>query len=231
MRKRIVTACILVMAACMITIYCKAKSNCTDAVSTAVSEQKQVKKVADAKSKKTLVIYFSVPETDDVDASSAASRMVSAGKVMGNTQYIATIIKEAVNGADIFEIKTVHSYPASHKALIDVAKEETDSKARPKLTNHIKNIKDYNVVFIGFPNWWYDMPMPLYTFFEEYDFSGKTIIPFCTHGGSRFSDAINTIRNLEKGATVIEGIAIPREQVARSKEEVLTWLKQIGMIE
>ena len=74
------------------------------------------------------------------------------------------------------------------------------------------------------------MPMPLYTFFDEYDFSGKTIIPFCTHGGSRFSDAIKTIRSMEKKATVLDGYAISRERVADSKEGIHKWLKRIGMI-
>ena len=73
------------------------------------------------------------------------------------------------------------------------------------------------------------MPMPLYSFFDEYDFTGKTIVPFCTHGGSRFSDAIASIRQLEKGATVLDGYAIARDNVADSKDGILNWLKKIGM--
>ena len=177
-----------------------------------------------------MVVYFSVPETDGVDASSGASRLVSNGKVMGNTQYIASVISEAT-GSDLFEIKTVHTYPGSHKALIDAAKVEIDNNARPKLATHIKNLNDYDVVFIGFPNWWYDMPMPLYSFFDEYDFSDKTVIPFCTHGGSRFSDAIKTIRELEPKASVLDGYAVPRDHVSEAKPNVLNWLKRIGMAE
>lgn len=184
---------------------------------------------ADAKSGKApLVVYFSVPETDGVDASSGASRVLSGGKVMGNTRYVAAIISEATGG-DLFEIKTVHTYPGSHKALIDAAKTEIDNNARPKLSTHIENLKEYDVVFVGFPNWWYDMPMPLYTFFDEYDFSGKTVIPFCTHGGSRFSGAIKTIRTLEPQATVLDGYSIARDRVPDSKDGVLKWLEKIGM--
>lgn len=189
---------------------------------------RQAQKVLGKKEGKRLVVYFSVPETDATDASSGASRVVTDGQVMGNTRYVASIISEAVGG-DLFEIKTVHTYPASHKALIDVAKEEADSKARPKLATHIKNLKDYDVVFVGFPNWWYDMPMPLYTFFDEYDFKGKTIIPFCTHGGSRFSGAIKTIREMENGATVLDGYAIARDRVPESRDGILKWLDRIGM--
>ena len=147
---------------------------------------------------------------------------------MGNTQYVATVISKATGG-DLFNIKTVHTYPGTHQALIDAAKKEIDSNARPKLSTHIKNLKDYDVVFVGFPNWWYDMPMPIYSFFAEYDFSGKTIIPFCTHGGSRFSDAIKTIRNLEKKATVLDGYSVSRNRVSQSKDGIIKWLDHIGL--
>lgn len=177
---------------------------------------------------KVLVVYFSVPETDGVDASSGASRVIKDGKLQGNTEYVASVISETT-GSDLFEIKTVHTYPGSHKALIDAAKVEIDNNARPKLATHIENLKDYDVVFVGFPNWWYDMPMPLYSFFDEYDFSGKTVIPFCTHGGSRFSGAIKTIRELEPRATVLDGYSVARDRVADSEEGILKWLEKIGM--
>lgn len=177
---------------------------------------------------KVLVAYFSVPETDGVDASSGASRLVTGGKLQGNTEYVATVISEATDG-DLFEIKTVHTYPGSHKELIDAAKKESDNNARPRLATHIKNLKEYDVIFVGFPNWWYDMPKPLYTFFDEYDFSGKTVVPFCTHGGSRFSSTIKTIREMEKNATVLNGYTINRDRVAESKEGILKWLEKIGM--
>ena len=188
----------------------------------------QVRSTSQYAKGKALVVYFSVPETDGVDASSGASRIVSNGNVIGNTHYIASVISEAT-GSDLFEIKTVHTYPGSHKALIDAAKGEIDNNARPKLATHIEELDDYDVVFVGFPNWWYDMPMPIYSFFDEYDFGGKTIIPFCTHGGSRFSDAIKTIRELEPKASVLDGYAVPRDRVRDAKPNVLNWLKKIGM--
>ncbi len=194
---------------------------------TAVQEQQGQATVSRAGGK-VLVAYFSVPETDGTDASSGASRVVSNGKLQGNTEYVATVISDATDG-ELFEIKTVHTYPGSHQALIDAAKKESDEDARPALATHIEDLEEYDVVFVGFPNWWYDMPQPLYTFFDEYDFSGKTVIPFCTHGGSRFSDAIKTIRDIEKGATVLDGYAIVRDRVAESKNSVLKWLEHIGM--
>ena len=232
MKKVIITVIALAAIACVITVgYCMTTDNEKVQGETAAEQettQQQVTKVTNKGNGKSLVVYFSVPETDGVDASSGASRVVSDGKVMGNTQYVAAIISEAT-GSDLFEIKTANTYPGSHAELIEAAKQEIDSNARPKLTTHIKNLSDYDVVFVGFPNWWYDMPMPLYSFFDEYDFSGKTVIPFCTHGGSRFSDAIKTIRELEKDATVLDGHDIAREQVPDSKEGILEWLEKIGM--
>lgn len=225
MRKKYLTTAVLAMALCGIFAYAYATDNGSE--TTAVQATQQTAKTVKSKGK-VLVAYFSVPETDGVDASSGASRVVADGKTMGNTRYVASIISEATGG-DLFEIKTAHSYPGSHKALIDAAKKEIDANARPKLATHVKNMKDYDVVFVGFPNWWYDMPMPLYSFFDEYDFSGKTIIPFCTHGGSRFSGAIKTIRGLEKKATVLDGYAIARDRVAGSKDGVRKWIESIGM--
>lgn len=231
MKKRNIVIGLLALAACMITAYCWAAERDT---ATAVPDTPQraaatpAGNVVKGRKGKALVVYFSVPETDGVDASSGASRIVSGGKVLGSTRYVATVISKHTGG-DLFEIKTARTYPGSHKALIDAAKKEADSKARPKLATHIKNLKSYDVIFVGFPNWWYDMPMPLYSFFDEYDFSGKTIIPFYTHGGSRFSDAIASIRKLEKRATVLDGYAISRDRVSGSEAGILKWLEKIGM--
>ncbi|MDO4172373.1 MAG: flavodoxin [Prevotellaceae bacterium] len=230
-KKGIIAAAVLVVSACIVIVYCWASGG-DDApeeagAMRAVSEQR-VRTVAGGAEGKSLIVYFSVPETDGVDASSGASRVISNGKVVGNTEYVASVIGKATGG-DLFEIKTVHAYPASHQALIDAAKTEIDDNVRPELATHIENLKDYDVVFVGFPNWWYDMPMSLYSFFDEYDFCGKTIVPFCTHGGSRFSDAVKTIREMEQQATVLDGYAIARDRVPDSEEDILNWLKRIGM--
>ena len=228
MKKRIITAGILAIAACTAaTAYCWT-TNGENINEEAIYTSTAQKTVASAGNGKSLVVYFSVPETDGVDAVSGASRVLVNGKVMGNTQYVASIISEAT-GSDLFEIKTERTYPGTHRALIDAAKEEHDGNARPKLTTHISNLKDYDTVFVGFPSWWYDMPMPLYSFFDEYDFGGKTVIPFCTHGGSRFSSAIETIRTLEPKATVLDGHAISRDRVPESKESILKWLDKLGL--
>lgn len=173
---------------------------------------------------KILVTYFTVPETDAVDASSGASRVIVNGKLYGNTEYVASVIAE-ITGGEIFAIKTVKEYPGTHRELVDEAKKEAEAEKRPELATHIKNLEDYDVVFVGYPNWWYDMPMPLYTFFEKYDFSGKILIPFCTHGGSRFSQSVETIADMEKNARVLRGPSVSRGSVAESRKSLLKWLE------
>lgn len=177
---------------------------------------------------KVLVTYFTWPEPDGTDANTGASRIISNGKLYGNTEYVAQIISEATEG-DLFAIKTERTYPAPHKALIDAAKEEAEAKQHPKLTTHINNLKDYDIIFVGYPNWWYDMPMAIYSFFDEYDFSGKTIIPFVTHGGSRFSQSVETIAEMEKDAKVIKGPSVSARSVPEARESVVKWLEGQGL--
>lgn len=178
---------------------------------------------------KILVAYFTWPEPDGVDASSGASRIIADSKLYGNTEYVARLIAEATGG-DLFAIETEKKYPSPHKPLIDEAKREQEANERPRLITPIKNLKDYDVVFVGYPNWWYDMPMAIYSFFDEYDFEGKTVIPFVTHGGSRFSQSVETIRGLEKKAKVIEGPSIPGRSVGESRESIQTWLQRQGLL-
>lgn len=175
---------------------------------------------------KTLVAYFTWPEPDGVDASSGASRMVSDGQLYGNTEYVARLIS-GITGGDLFAIKTGRSYPSPHRALIDAAKKEAEAGERPALTTHIKNLADYDTVCVGFPNWWYDMPMAIYSFFDEYDFTGKTIIPFVTHGGSSFSESVETIESLEKDAKVIKGPSIPARSVENAKQSIASWFDKL----
>lgn len=177
---------------------------------------------------KVLVTYFTWPEPDGTDTNTGASRVISNGKLYGNTEYIAHLISGATGG-DLFAIKTERTYPSPHRALIDAAKAEAEAKQYPKLTTHISNLKDYDIIFVGYPNWWYDMPMAIYSFFNEYDFSGKTIIPFVTHSGSRFSQSMETIAGIEKNAKVIQGPSVSARSVPQAKKDVVKWLEEHGL--
>lgn len=170
-----------------------------------------------------LIAYFTVPETDGVDTVSSASRVATDSGVVGNTQYIAQAIQQSVGG-DLFAIETVQEYPGTHDELLEFAYNELQDNARPELAAQIENSDDYSVIFLGYPNWNSDLPMPLYTFLESYDFSGKTIIPFVTHGGSGFSRTISTIQELQPGATVVEdGFSVSRNAVADAAQDAMDW--------
>ena len=175
-----------------------------------------------------LIAYFSVPEnvdTDGIDANSGASIVVKNKDVLGNMQYMAMTIQEAIGG-ELFRIETKEKNPLEHETLVNQAKEEQNEEVRPELATHIENVEQYDIIFLGYPNWWGDMPQPLYTFLEEYDFSGKTIIPFNSHGGSGFSNTIEEIKKLQPNATVKDdGLSISRNDVADSEQEITDWAK------
>jgi flavodoxin len=180
---------------------------------------------------KVLVAYFSMPETSGVDTVSGASRIVVDGTVMGNVEFVANCIQKTVGG-DLFTIRTARTYPGEHNALTEAAQQEQRANAHPALATHITNLQDYDTIFLGYPIWWYDLPMPLYSFFDEYNFSGKTIIPFTVHGGSRLSGTVEKIVRLEPQAAVVrEGLALSRNDVARSERSIIAWLRRIGITE
>ena len=177
-----------------------------------------------------LIAYFSVPETDGVDAVAGASRVVVDGDVLGNTQYIAQLIQQQTGG-DLFRIETVQKYPGSHDPLLEFAYNERAEGARPELAAQMENLDSYDIIFLGYPNWNADLPMPLYTLLEQTDLSGKTIVPFTTHGGSRFSRTIQTIQELQPNATVVsDGLSISRNSVAQAEGDVASWVSGLGLI-
>ena len=180
--------------------------------------------------KKTLVVYFSMPETtkpNNMTKEEENSTVVINGEVLGNTQYVAYLIQKNT-GADIFCIEPKTPYPTDHKTLIDLAKKEQNNKARPELMAKVENLAQYDVIFLGYPNWWADMPMILYSFLESHNLSGKTIIPFNTHGGSGFSDTINTITKLQPNAKVIKnGYSVSRDTVQNCADDVAAWVEKL----
>lgn len=187
---------------------------------------------AEAAGSSTLIAYFTMPEDVDpagADAVAGASIVVRDGEILGNVEYMARTIQQAVGG-DLLRIETAEEYPLEHEALVDFAAEEQEAGARPALATQIENLEQYDTIFLGYPNWWGDMPQALYTFLESYDLSGKTIIPFCPHGGSGFSRTQSTIAELQPNATVREdGLTLSRNDVADSAEQVTAWAQGLGL--
>lgn len=193
------------------------------------TESTETSNTAEAGNSNILVAYFSVMETDGVDTVSSASRVAVNGEVLGNNEYIAQIIQRETGGG-LFSIETVQGYPTTHDSLLEFAYNEKADNARPELSTQIENLDSYDVIFLGYPNWNADLPMPLYTFLEEYDFSGKTIIPFTTHGGSGFSRTIQTISELQPNANVIsDGLSISRDNVSEAENDVVNWVNDLDL--
>ena len=122
-------------------------------------------------------------------------------------------------------------YPTDNfESLAEIAREELDEGQRPAMRTELENLEDYDVIFVGYPIWWYDMPVVMYTFFDQYDFSGKTIIPFTTHGGSRLSGTVETIAELEPEAQVSDqALTISRNDVEGAASEVADWVASLNL--
>lgn len=168
---------------------------------------------------KILVAYFS-----------RADENYAVGTVeVGNTEIMAKNIAE-LTGGDLFKIEPVQPYPASYDETTEIAQQEKNQNSRPELKNEINNIDEYDTIFIGYPIWWSDMPMCVYTFLEDYDFSNKTIIPFNTHEGSGSSGTYATIKNKLANSNILDGLSI-RGKDARedsSKQDIEDWIKGLN---
>ena len=192
------------------------------------AEDRAQMETADTDGSNILIAYFTAGENSDVDVVSSASVTTVDGEAKGRLRAVADMIQTQTGGT-LFSIQTSVDYPGDGGALIDYAAEEQEEDARPELTSHIENPDDYDVIFVGYPTWWYDMPQALYSFFDEYDFSGKTIIPFNVHNGSRFSGTIETIQDLEPDAEVItDGFTVSERDVVGAAGDVADWLGGLG---
>lgn len=171
---------------------------------------------------KSLIAYFSRKGNNYVGGS-------IVNLPVGNTEVAAKKIQK-LTGSDLFQIRTVKSYPEDYTETTNVAQEEKRGNARPELTETVDNMDSYDVIYIGYPNWWGTMPMAVFTFLEEYDFSGKTIVPFCTHEGSGMGSSERDIKRLCPNANVLSGLAIRGSSIERSDKDITNWLKKSRMI-
>lgn len=183
------------------------------------------------KGTRILIAYFSMPETTTpgrMTRDEANSVVVIDGKVLGNTQYVAQIIQKNTQ-ADIFRIEPKTPYTVNHGQLVDLAEKEKNNNARPELAAKVAKTEQYDVVFLGYPIWYADLPMVLYTFLESHDLSGKTVVPFSTHGGSGLSGTIATIASLQPNAKVVaEGFTVSRNAAADAEQDIIKWLRRLG---
>lgn len=144
---------------------------------------------------------------------------------VGNTEKMAQMIGDAT-GAELFKIQQKEPYSPNYKRCIDQAMADKRANARPELVELPDNLDDYDEIYLGYPNYWGDLPMAVYTFLEAFDWTGKTIHPFCTHEGSGLSGTEQNIARTCKGACVTEGLAICGSLVDQNGKAILRWLKK-----
>lgn len=182
-----------------------------------------------------LIAYFSWADNTavEVDGNNSDVDAVTSASVVapGNTARLAQWIQEYVGG-DLFPIVVTEPYPDDYDECLDRAADEKAENARPELTNYLDNIDDYDIIFLGFPNWWYTAPMAIFSFIEEYDLSDKTIVPFCTHGTGGLASCIRDITTaLPDSAEVLEPLGVYREDIEQAQSEVNEWLLNLGFQE
>ncbi len=143
----------------------------------------------------------------------------------GNTEVIAEYIKD-LTGAELFKVEPASAYPEDYMKCIDVAKKEQQEGARPELKETLDDISAYDTIYIGFPNWWGTLPMPMFTQLEQLDFTGKVVKPFVTHEGSGFGSSQRDLKKLCEGAEIKKGLSIPGANVYDAKDIVNNWIDE-----
>jgi len=144
----------------------------------------------------------------------------------GNTEKVANQIKKLIGGV-LFRIEVVNEYPASYQEVLKISKVEIDNHYKPPIKRFVENIAQYDIVFVGTPNWYSTMAPPVTTFLSMHDLSDKKIIPFATHGGGGEARCLTDIRQMSSQATVLEGIAIYGSQAETADNKILMWLKKL----
>jgi flavodoxin len=178
----------------------------------------------------SLTMIFSSMSIYAQSTSAAKKILVVYFSHSGNTREIANQIKNATKG-DIFELQPVKPYPEEYQTVVDQAKQEIRSNYKPELKNKVENIDSYDVICIGSPNWWSTIAPPVATFLSGYNLSGKTIVPFITHGGGGLGHSVKDIKALCPNSTVLDALAVSGSDVKEAQKDVLEWLRKLKIIE
>lgn len=170
-----------------------------------------------------------------VSTRSEGEKVSSSGKMLiayfswsGNTQGVAEEIHRQT-GADLFEIVPIPAYSDDYNTVLMEAQRDQHDQARPAIQNLPERIDEYEVILLGYPNWWASIPMPIATFLESYDFSGKTILPFCSHGGGRFGQSLTAIAKLVPQAVIAPGLSVHYSGGSGLSDDVRNWLESQGI--
>lgn len=213
--------------------------------------QLDVERVDRSSDEKILIAYFTWADNTIVKDEEAAVRSalehydamgdadqygvdaISSASVVqpGNTAMMAKWIQEEIGG-NLFSIQVKEPYPSDYNDCMDRASEEKADNARPELKTQIKNFEQYDTIFLGFPNWWSSLPMPIHTFLESYDFSGKTVVPFCAHGTGGVAATVRELENvLPENTELLKVLGVYRADILEGRTDVQVWLKELGFVQ
>ena len=167
--------------------------------------------------------------SEKADADSESAVLIAYFSWSGNTKQLAEMIQEQMGG-ELFEIEPETPYTDDINELSGISLQEQRDNIRPALSSAAPDISQYDVIFVGFPNWWNNMPMPVFTFLEEYNFSGKTVIPFTTYGNGVWGKSVDSIRATLPDVTILDGLAIQEHELQDASSEVSEWLQGLGLI-
>lgn len=173
---------------------------------------------------------ISATESDPAasETSNNSNVLVAYFSWSGNTASMATLIAEQTGGT-LFTIEPATPYTDDYDTLLDVAQQEQAEDARPELASSVEDWDSYDVVFVGYPDWWNDAPMLIYSFLESYDWTGKTLVPFCTSGGSGFGRSLDRLPDSAPGATILDGLHISGDSVDGAADQVAEWVGGLAL--
>ncbi len=167
-------------------------------------------------------------ETSAEESAGEGGMLVAYFSWSGNTEQMAQIIAEQTGGS-LFEIEPAAPYTDDYDTLLDIAQQEQSDNARPELAAQVEEWDSYDVVFVGYPNWWSDAPMAVYTFLESYDWTGKTLIPFNTSASGGFGRSLSGIEESAAGAEILDGLDLTESELSDAQSRITEWLDGLGL--
>ena len=167
-------------------------------------------------------------ESETPTAGDSSSVLIAYFSWSGNTEQVARIIQQETGG-DLFEIAPATENTDDYNELLDIAQQEQSDNARPELAGQVENWEQYDTIFVGYPNWWSDAPMAVYTFLESYDWDGKTLIPFNTSASGGFGRSLSALEESAVGASILEGISFTERNLGDAQSEVAAWLDELDL--
>ena len=217
---------------------CSSQSSSAESSTTAVAETMEETTAEEAgeteAAAETTAPEGEAAETETSEETTATEGVSDGGTLVayfswsGNTEQMAQMIADET-GADIFEIAPATPYTDDYNELLDIAQQEQADNARPELADQVENWDGYDTVFVGYPDWWSDAPMLIYSFLESYDWTGKTLIPFCTSGGSGFGRSLDKLPDSAQGATILEGLHVSGSSVGSAADDISAWIGSLDL--